>query len=278
MAPFTVSGLTGVLTQVLPEPHAGLMAGLLFGTKAQLPADFYDALVTSGTLHIIALSGMNITIMTDLIGVAATPVVGKRRAAVITAGIIAWFVSFVGFGPSIVRAAMMGLISLMAVLYGRRYWAVLSLIITAGVMLCIRPAWIADVSFQLSVFASLGIILFGHTKSHVRNSGQTGSTAVVRRAVLVVRDDIHLTLAAQVFTIPLILFRFRRISLISPLANVAIGWVIAPLTLLGWGTVLSGWLVLYAGQVLAWFDWILLEYLIRTIYFVSSLPFAGIAW
>jgi competence protein ComEC len=115
MVPFTVSGLTSIINELLPEPHAGLLAGLLFGTKSTLPRDFYTALIASGTLHIVALSGENITIMESLIGMILLPLVGKRIASFLTIVMIMWFVWFVGPSSSIIRAAIMGSLSLIAV-------------------------------------------------------------------------------------------------------------------------------------------------------------------
>lgn len=268
MTPFSVSGLETIINQLLPEPHAALLAGLLFGTKSSLSPDFYTALSSSGTLHIIALSGQNISIMESLIGTMLRPLVGKRLASGITIGIIIWFVWFVGPSPSIIRAAVMGSIGLLAILFGRQYWAILSWILTCGVMLLIHGAWLFDISFQLSALATLGIILFGKQKT-VSNQWWVWR---------IIKDDLRLTLSAQVFTIPLSVVVFRQLSLVSPLANLAIGWVIAPVTLLGWMTVLAGYMLLYAGQILAWVDWILLEYVIRTVYIVGGLPFATIRW
>lgn len=326
MPDFSVFGLSRVINQLLPEPHAGLLAGLLFGTKASLPPEFYNALVSSGTLHIIALSGMNITIMEDLIGSILLPLVGKRAASGIAIGIIAWFVWFVGASPTILRAAIMGSISLIAVIFGRQYWALLSWTVAVVGMLVVHVSWLFDISFQLSAMATLGIILFGGKRNEERDGrcltdcvGLSGKQAscnlhhdhcerkearllyavrgddqacrrpfisamaryfvvFVRSFYSVVRTNFRLTLAAQVCTMPIIVFSFHRLSFVSPVANVAIGWVIAPATIVGWVAVLTGWMVLYVGQVVAWVDWILLEYLIQTIYFISRLPFAGLAW
>lgn len=330
MVSFTIAGFTSIINQLLPEPHAGLLAGLLFGTKASIPRDFYNALVASGTLHIIALSGQNISIMESLIGMILLPLVGKRLASAFTIGVIVWFVWFVGPSPSVIRAAIMGSLSLIAILFGRQYWAILSWIITVGIMLIIHIGWLFDISFQLSAMATLGIILFGGKESSVSNNQRVTTarvptdtrsdanlsqksiwsliyshltedsykekTSAARGLIGGIRgwqdplyslgkmvwkfagDSLHLTLAAQVFTIPLILFSFHRFSLIAPLANLAIGWVIAPVTLLGWVTVLAGFWVLWIGQVVAWIDWIFLEYLIRTVYFMSRLPMSSFGW
>lgn len=269
-----VSSLTLVISRLLPEPHAGLLSGLLFGTKASLSPDFYDALVVSGTLHIIALSGMNISIMSRLVQSGLMWWLGRRLSGMVTLGVISWFVWFVGASPSIVRASLMGGVAILAVLFGRQYWALCVWGITVGIMLLVNPSWITDVSFQLSTLATLGIILFGDTNTSVPAGGKNiNITAMMKKMI---RDDIRLTLAAQVFTIPLVLWHFHRISLIAPVANVLIGWVIGPLTMLGWATVLLGFLWLPLGYMMSWVSWIFLEYIIRTVYLMSSFPFASI--
>lgn len=258
MAAFTVAGLTSLLQSVLPEPHAGLLAGLMFGSKASLPRELYDALITSGTIHIVALSGMNITIIADIVARALVPIMGKRTASMATILGIVWFVWFVGASSTIVRAAIMGSISLLSIVFGRQYWALLSLVLAVGTMLLINFSWLFDVSFQLSALATLGIILFGKTEKNI------------------LRNNLRLTLAAQVFTIPVILFTFHRISLIAPISNLLIGWIIGPLTVLGWATALAGWIWLPLGQIIAWVDWVFLEYLVRMVIVTSKIPFASI--
>ena len=272
MVSFTVEGLTTVIGQVLPEPHAGLLTGLLFGTKSSLSHEFYTALVGSGTLHIIALSGMNISIMSRLLQSGLSWVVSRRVSSLLTIVLISWFLWFVGPSPSIVRAAIMGSISVVAVVFGRQYWPLLAWVLAVGGMLLINPPWLVDISFQLSVFATLGIILFGGRSQEERTNPSVWG--IVRQSL---REDLRLTLAAQVFTIPLIYFHFHRISFISPIANLMIGWVIGPLTGLGWMTVLVGWIYLPFGQVIGWFDWIALEYIVRTVYFVSGLPYSSVS-
>jgi len=263
-----------VLQEVLPEPHAGLLAGLLFGVKTSVPKELYTALVSSGTLHIIALSGMNISIISRMVQGGLVPVVGQRVASLGTLFLIVWFVWFVGPSPSIVRAAIMGGLSLMATVLGRQYWALYAWCLAVVGMLLFHPLWIGDISFQLSVFATLGIILFG--TSRVASLSQHQSIQWKRVVMGMIRDNFHLTLAAQVFTIPIIFWYFHRISLVSPIANLLIGWVISPLTGVGWITVIASVVWLPLGRMIAWIDWIGLEYLIQTIYFVSKLPFASI--
>lgn len=272
MIDFTVFGLTHVLQKLLPDPHAGLLAGLLFGTKTALAPALYDQLVTTGTIHIIALSGMNITILMDLVAGSINVFVSKRIAGLLTISIIVWFVYFVGPSATIIRAAIMGSLTLIAFLFGRQYWALLSLTIAVGIMVLLNPSWIRDISFQLSVLATLGIILFGSSSVHTAKNFH----GILPSFYFFVQQNFRLTLAAQVFTIPLILFQFHRISLIAPIANVAIGWVIAPVTILGWMASILGVLWLPLGFFPAWMSWVLLEYLVWTVQILSRVPFASL--
>lgn len=274
MTPFTVNELIHVLARLLPDPHAGLLAGLLFGTKATLSKELYNQLVSTGTIHIIALSGMNITILINLVASIVNSVVSKRAASVFTIGVIVWFVWFVGPSATIIRAAIMGSLTLTALVFGRQTWALLSLALTVAVMLFFNPSWISDISFQLSVLATLGIILFGKT---MKTHGNGGFFIKAREEVVYfLKQNFQLTLAAQVFTVPLILFHFHRLSLIAPITNVAIAWVIPLVTTLGWVASISGWIYLPLGFLPAWMSWVLLEYLVRTVQILSRVPFASV--
>lgn len=323
----SVVTFVALINQLLPEPHAGLLSGLLFGTKATLSKNLYDALVKTGTLHIVALSGMNITILASLVNLFFLRLISRRLASLLTIGIIILFVWFVGASPSVVRAAIMGSIALLAVIFGRQQWSLFSWILAVGIMLLLNPVWIGDLSFQLSALATLGIILFGGQETA---AGRRTILSTVMRGTLqrvlplgsptathkgtpdggaprlaspaeamsltdaqqirapakaaigllksLIADDLHLTLAAQVFTIPLILWYFHRVSLISPLANILIGWLIAPLTILGWFVAVGGWVWLPLGQLVAWFCWVPLQLLLSIVQTLALVPWASMGW
>jgi competence protein ComEC len=259
----TVATFTSVINQVLPEPHAGLLAGMLFGTRATLSQELIRALTVTGTLHIIALSGMNISILAGLSVMTLLRLVSRRIASLLTVLIIVGFVWFVGVSPSVVRAAIMGSLTLLSIVLGRQPWTLLTYCLTVAGMLLVKPDWIGNLSFQLSALSTLGIILFAKSKTEKTN---------------VFMDDLRVTLAAQVFTIPLILFTFRRISLVSPLTNILIGWVIAPVTALGMALAILGWIWLPLGYVFGWVSWIFLEYLILMVEWTAKVPFSSFGW
>ncbi len=258
------------INSLLPEPQASLLSGILFGTKETMPKFFYNALIDTGTLHIIALSGMNISILTNLTG-KATLFLGKKTSIIITILIITTFTLFVGASPSIVRAAIMGSISLLAVYFGRANWSFLSLILAAGLMLLFKFSLITDLSFQLSFLATLGMILFGSNKNKI-------ASKLSDRVLFPFIENLRMTLAAQMFTLPLILYKFHRISFISPLANLLVEWVIQPLMILGFITVILGKIWLPLGVIPSWFTWLLLTYMISIIEALAKVPGASVSF
>lgn len=259
---------TVVIESFLPEPHAGLLAGMLFGVKSSLSKELYEALITTGTLHIVALSGMNISILIAFANLLLLRFLRRPIANTVTVGSIIGFIWLVGPTPSVIRAAIMGCLSLLAINLGRQRWVFITWLISVCIMLVVQPSWIGDISFQLSVMATLGIILFGPS-----NQGYK-----VRTFKEIVYDDLRVTLAAQMFTIPIIFFAFGRISLVSPLSNVLIGWLIAPVMIGGFLMILAGLVMPALGQITAWIVWVPLQIIIQCIELTARIPFASIQW
>lgn len=268
MDSFTVSTLTTVLGRMLPEPHAGFLAGILFGTRSTMTKDLIDAFVATGTIHIVALSGQNLSIFTGTLATWLASVVSRRLSSLLIIFVLVWFLWFVGPSPSLVRAVIMGSLTLLAVIFGRRNLSLLSLVLAVSTMLALNPPWIADLGFQLSVLATLGIILFGQKRTGGAGPGLVG----------MIRDDLRITLAAQLFTTPLIFFHFHRLSLIAPLTNVLIGWTMPFLMGLGWIAAVAGYIWQPLGFLPAWAAWVLLTYVIRVVEVSAGFPLAGIAW
>src|SRR3990170_8333770 len=153
-----INPFIGIINSLLPEPHASLLNGILFGVRSTMPKSLYNALITTGTLHIIALSGMNITILVNLMA-RITLFMGRKVSILLTTCLIVIFVLFVGASPTIVRAAIMGSLSLLSVYFGRLNYGLLTLFIAAGIMILFNSSLVNNLSFQLSFFATFGIIL-----------------------------------------------------------------------------------------------------------------------
>jgi competence protein ComEC len=117
----TLDTLTALVNSLIHEPQAGLLNGFC-GVKATLSEDLQNALITTGTLHIIALSGMNISIIVGFVNLFLLRFVRRPIANVATVFIIIGFIGFVGVSPSVIRAAIMASITLLGMNFGRQRW------------------------------------------------------------------------------------------------------------------------------------------------------------
>ncbi len=245
--------------KLLPEPQASLLNGILWGEQKAMPKDFYEALRRTGTLHVIALSGMNISILIVLMA-QTTLFLGRKKSVIISLiGIIA-FIGFVGASASVVRAGIMGGLSLLAIYFGKKSWALLSLILAAGVMLIINFSWLTNIGFQLSFLATLGIILFA-------GEGKRENGLIT---------DLRTTLAAQVFTLPVILYNFKQLSLVAPFTNVVVLWVVQPIMILGFFLSLLAAIFWPLAYPLAWIIWVPLTFFIKIVELTAKIPLAAI--
>jgi len=258
-----------VINRLLPEPQSSLLNGIIFGYQAHFPEELYQALIDTGTIHIIALSGMNITILVALTA-KMTLFLGRKISSLLTIGLIALFVMLVGSSPTVVRAAIMGSMSLLAIYFGRQYQALLALILTSLIMLLFDFSYLSSISFQLSFLATLGLILAN------RKSERRDPFGHMEQLIFAVRENFRLTLAAQIFTLPLILYYFHRVSLIAPIANLLIEWSILPIMVLGLSAAVFGLFWLPLGFIPAWLTWVPLTYLLSVVNFLSRVPGAAI--
>lgn len=257
--------------KLLPEPQASLLNGILWGEQKLMPKDFYEALRRTGTLHVIALSGMNITILISLIA-KITLWVGRRRSVFISLILIVVFIAFVGASASVVRAGIMGGLSLIAVYFGRKDWALLSLFLAGGIMLIINSSWLTTIGFQLSFLATFGIILLG-------GRGGLGEQRELREGDTLYSplfNDLRTTLAAQVFTMPIILYNFKQLSIIAPVTNILVLWIVQPIMVLGF--VLSLLAISYTPLAvpMSWIIWVPLTFFIEVVKITASFPLAAI--
>lgn len=251
------SFFTPVINSYLPEPHASLLNGIIFGIPLKATPDFNQKVKIVGLLHLVVLSGMNITMLAAIIG-SMTKFLNKKVALFVTIICIVLFVLFVGVQAPVLRAAVMGILGLMAVIYGRKSIALYSLFLSVVFFLIFWPQSITTISFQLSFGATLGIILFG--------SAKTGSRAIWA--------ELKPSLAAQLFTVPIIFGYFRQISFIAPLSNLLTAFIIAPLMFFGFLTAILGKIHFYLGFIPAAICYILLNYLVSVVDLLAKTPFA----
>ena len=211
-----------VFEKYLPLDPARLLLGIAFGIKEPLSTDFSDRIRLVGLLHVIAASGMNITLLAGGLVVTLGKLLSRRMTVCITLMAILFYASFAGFEPSIVRAGIMGGLALVAGLIGRQYFGLWALCLTGYGMLLFDPLLRSDVGFQLSFLATLGIMLFTPLFAFR-----------VPKFLEPFQQDFTTSLGAQVTTAPTLLLSFGQVSLVSLLINALILWTIPPLMVLG---------------------------------------------
>ncbi len=255
------------INRVYPEPHASLLAGLLTGSRRGMPAHLTLAFKQTGLTHIIAISGTNITIVLSVIGgiLFFLPLRWRFLPSIIA---ITAFTLLVGASASVVRAAIMGILGLVALQTGRLKEGRLLILWTATLMLLWNPKYLwYDAGFQLSFLAVIGLNEFGPIlKIWLRRVPNTFK----------IRETLTMTIAAQIFAMPWVVYSFGTLSLISPLANILVAPLVPFAMLFGFlGTILS-WIFFPLGQLVGYIGWGLLELIIDIATYGAKIPYASL--
>jgi competence protein ComEC len=274
------------IARLVPDPEASLLQGILLGIRSGIPADLYDDYNATGTSHIIVISGANITFVATLFALTFGRIVGRRRAYWFTIAGITLYVLLVGADAAVVRAGIMGGLFVTALYLGRRSTAYVSLFASALVLTLINPLALWDVGFQLSFAATLGLILFAPAIERLFEQGLSRFVPQdrTRWGLRFLNDALILTLAAQILTIPLVVYHFGRLSLVAPVANLLILPVQPPIMSLGAAATLIGVPALAGpmpfleplARVVAWVPWLCLAYTNAIVRWMASWPLASL--
>lgn len=259
------------LNQLFPEPSASFEAGLLTGSRKGIPDDLLEAFNITGLTHIIAISGYNISLIIILVSSLFKTSSRKIKVPFIILFIVL-FTIFVGASAAVVRASIMGIVSVMALWFGRQSKVVNSLLISAFLMTLWNPMTLLyDVGFQLSFLATLGLILVGNkillfVKFLPERFG--------------IREACAMTVSAQIFALPVILTNFGRFSLISPVANILIVPLIPFAMFFGFLSTFLSVICFDIGFIFAMPAWLILELASGITKILAGLPMAAyeVAW
>jgi competence protein ComEC len=213
----------------MPAREAELARGFVLGEDDRIDAVTKEDFRRSGLSHLLAVSGENVT----LLALLAMPLLGAlgiplRERLLWVLGSIAVYVPVAGAGPSIQRAGVMGAVGLLATLGGRRSSRLYALALAAAVTLAIDPGVAADIGWQLSFAAVLGILLLA---SPLREAIAARLGAGPWRRALA--EGVAVTIAATLATAPLIAYQFETLSTTTLLANVLAMPAVAPAMWLG---------------------------------------------
>jgi len=267
-----------VIARILPEPQAALLAGILLGLEAGIPRSLMGDFNATGTTHIVVISGFNITIIAGLLLAMGRRTLGRRWATHATVIGIILYTLLVGADAAVVRAAIMGVLYVVALHLGRQTEALVSLFVAAFVMTLLNPWTLWDMGFQLSFLATLSLVQFTPALQERFEAAlsRLWPGSVPPQVMSLLNDALIVTLAAQIMTTPLIVAVFGRLSLVSLLTNFLILPVQPALMISGAVATIGGLLALPLGQLLAWFPWLTLTYTIRVVQWTARIPHASV--
>jgi len=267
-----------LLNRVLPEPAAALANGMLLGIESGIPPAVDAAFKMTGTTHVIVISGSNIALLSGVLLALLGRLLGRRRATLPTIAGITLYVLLVGADAAALRAGLMGALYVIAVAMGRQSTAFVSLFTSALVMTLINPLTLWDVGFQLSFMATLGLILFTPAiqARFERFLAARLATDQVRKAMSLLNDALIVTLAAQITTLPVVVYYFGRLSLISLFTNFLILPAQPPIMMGGMATLVGGLIWAPVGRVLAIIPWLFLTYTTWVVKLTALAPLASV--
>ena len=255
-----------------PDSAAPLAAALITGDRSGLPGALYSALRRSGIAHVVAVSGLHVSVLSGLLAV----LLGRRRHSGVAGILLVFFFAAVaGNSPSVLRAAFMQSMLLLAPLLGRENDTPTSLCAILLLLLVHNPYAAASVSLQLSFAAVAGICLFTG-RLWERWDGKLPRKGLGGKALRFAAASLATTLGAVVFTTPLSAYYFGSLSLIAPVTNLLTLWAVSGAFLGALAVALLGLLFPAAAALAAWAAALPVWYLQKMAELLSRLPFASV--
>ena len=264
------------LNNVMSPPQSGLLEALFFGDEENISKDWKEKFNLTSTRHIAAVSGMNITIISALI-LNFLLFLGfwRPQAFYLSIILIFLYILMIGAPASAVRAGIMGILFLAAQHLGRISTGSRVIVFAATLMLIQNPLLLTlDIGFQLSFLAVMGLIYLQPIFSDFLKKIPDFFLKDLTFEIFQVRVNLSATLAAQIFALPILIYNFGQVSIISPITNILILPLIPIITILGFIFSFIGIFWQGLAQILSWPAWLLLSYILKIIDLSSKIPFS----
>lgn len=217
--------IQGILETYIPSDYAAFAKALLLGDTSQLPYRVDTDLKVSGIRHVVAVSGLHISIFFAII---STITFRKRfLTALVGMPLLILFAAVAGFTPSVTRACIMCGLMLVAQLLNKEYDGPSALSFAVLVMLAVNPYCIGSVSFQLSVASVAGIFLFAPEIREKLTAGLKNKKGKQYGLLRKLAAGVSVTIGAQILTIPLCAYYFGVVSLVGVFTNLLVLWTVS---------------------------------------------------
>ena len=245
------------VSRSIAEPNASFINGILLGSREGIPQSLKEDFNETGTTHLLAISGYNITVVALYISILLTLFMRRQKAFWFAVFGIIVFTILTGASASVVRAGVMGILVLIARQSGRFYNPANSIVFAGAAMIALNPKVLRfDVGFQLSFLATLGLLyLYPFIQKKMEKVP----------GLLTLKDNFIATVSAQLAVLPVILYNFGSFSPVSIPANILILPVIPLAMLLGFLSGVSGLIWSGLGQMVGLGAWLVSEYVISVV-------------
>lgn len=257
------------INKILPEPLAAFQNGLILGGSTGLPDSLAAQFNRTGTTHLVAVSGYNVTVI--IVALFSVLIFISRRTAFwVLLFVILGFIILTGATASVLRAGFLAILVLLGKLEGRRINYLILILFAANVMLLFNPyALVNDVSFELSYLAFAGLIFLASPIANFK---------FLKFLPASLKQPLTETLAAQIAVLPIIIFNFGLVSIISPVVNVLVLPVVPLAMLGGFLSGIFGMVFLPLGNILSIFSFVILKYILIVIEIFGNLKIAAISF
>lgn len=259
LEPFRNS-LTTILGQYLSNPQSALLAGMVLGVKEDLPSEFKKSLRETSTIHIVVVSGQNLSMLAGFL-MGFSRIIGRRKAAALSLIVILFYTFLTGLQIPTIRAAIMVFFGFLAGLFGREKYSLWILSLTGYIMLLYQPDWLNSLSFQLSFLATLAVVKIAPVFEQK-----------LHKIPDILRTDLSVSIAAQLLTLPIIAYNFREISLVGILVNTLILWTVPLIMIFGMIVIFASFISVTLGSLIVFIPNILLTYFTAVVEMFAAMP------
>jgi competence protein ComEC len=249
-----------------PEPAAGLILGIVLGVQDDLFADISANFRTTGTVHILVVSGMHVVIIAQVLTKVFSKVLSRKKVFIVIVLVLSAFSVITGLAASVIRASFMGVLPLLATIVGRKRTLHYSLALVAAIIVLYNPYILKyDVGFQLSFLATLGIIYL---------QPLTQRWCKWLPSLFEIKETLTTTLAAMLTTTPLIISVFGTFSLVAPVANLIVVPVSNIILFAGVGILGVSIISINLTEYLAYILWLIIKVTLYIVAWLANLPLA----
>ena len=288
------------IASYLPSREATIVSGTVLGVDT-IERDFRDQLIKTGTIHVVVVSGQNLMIVAGVF-LSLVRYIGRRKSLALACLAVVTYAFLTGFEPPVVRASIMVILASGAIYFGRQVMPVWSLVLAALLIIFIWPRAVFEVSFQLTFAATLGIMtlgqkiqlsvlgfqlsdegqsvsqLTGQQKTGKLNSENRQRKTDNRKADMsgIIKDmflqNAAIATSAYIFTAPIILFYFGRISPLAPLANILVAEAVFPVMILGFLVSIISLIFSPLAQVISYIAYVPAYYFVKVVEVFAKIP------